>query len=96
MGEDGNLGLQSDFFFNLYNVAHNIIESLLRKLTCLISILSAKEASKLVSKCTPIIVSLELEDKEPWDTIKAQLLMKIDTALSPSVLSTVRATGSQA
>src|ERR1700678_3674956 len=74
-------------FFSTFNVAHNIIESSPKRLTYLISILSAEEASKPVSKRTPIIVSLELEDKEPWDTIKAQLLMKVDAALSLSVLS---------
>jgi hypothetical protein len=56
------------------------------KLTYLVSILSAEEASKPVSKRMPINVSLELGDKEPWDTIKSQLLVKIDIALSPLVL----------
>lgn len=56
------------------------------KLTYLVSILSAEEASKPVSKRMLISVSLELGDKEPWDTVKAQLLAKIDVALSPFVL----------
>ncbi|KAF8968729.1 hypothetical protein BDZ97DRAFT_1755027 [Flammula alnicola] len=58
-----------------------------KKLTYLLSILSAEEASKPVSKRMPISESLELGDKEPWDTVKAQLLVKIDTALSPRVLA---------
>ncbi|KAF8815024.1 hypothetical protein BYT27DRAFT_7080856 [Phlegmacium glaucopus] len=55
-----------------------------KKLTYILSILSAEEATKTVSKRTPISMALELGDKEPWDTLKAQLLMKIDTA--PPVL----------
>jgi hypothetical protein len=58
-----------------------------KKLTYILSILSAEEATKTVSKRTPISMALELGEKEPWDTLKAQLLMKIDTALSPHVLS---------
>jgi hypothetical protein len=73
----------------LPSYAHNTIvdEASSTKLTYLVSILSAEEASKPVSKRMPICVSLELGDKEPWDTIKAQLLMKIDAALSPLVLN---------
>jgi hypothetical protein len=58
-----------------------------KKLTYLLSILSVEEAGKPVSKHTPVSESLELSDKEPWDTLKAQLLVKIDTALSPSHLA---------
>jgi hypothetical protein len=57
-----------------------------KKLTYILSILSAEEAAKAVSKRTPISTALELGDKEPWDTLKAQLLVKINTALSPRVL----------
>ena len=67
--------------------AHKNIEDFLPKsLTYILSILSAEEARKSVSKRTPVTTSLELSDKEPWDTMKAQLLMKIDEALSPHVL----------
>jgi hypothetical protein len=67
--------------------AHNIVEDApLKKLTYLLSILSAEETSKPISKRTPINLSLELGDKEPWDPIKSQLLVKIDVALSPHVL----------
>src|ERR1700678_3173881 len=67
--------------------AHNIVEDAPpKKLTYLLSILSAEETSKPVSKCTPINLSPELRDKEPWDTIKSQLLVKIDAALLPHVL----------
>jgi hypothetical protein len=58
-----------------------------KNLTYILSILSAEEATKAVSKRTPISTALELSEKEPWDTLKAQLLMKIDTALSPHVLN---------
>ena len=56
------------------------------KLTYLLSILSAEEAIKPVSKCLQISASLELGADEPWDRIKAQLLVKIDEALAPWVL----------
>ena len=56
------------------------------KLTYLLSILSAEEAIKPISKCLPISASLELGADEPWDRIKAQLLMKIDEALTSWVL----------
>ena len=48
--------------------------------------LSALEAKKAVSKCVPINESFELSMEEPWDTLKAQLLVKIDNALSPKNL----------
>lgn len=57
------------------------------KLTYLLSILSAEEATKPVSKCLPISASLELGADEPWDRIKVQLLVKIDEALAPRVLN---------
>jgi hypothetical protein len=44
-------------------------------------------SKKARSATTPISTALELGEKEPWDTLKAQLLMKIDTALSPHVLN---------
>jgi hypothetical protein len=51
-----------------------------------LSIFSAEEAIKPVSKRLPISASLELGADEPWDRIKAQLLMKIDEALAPRFL----------
>lgn len=41
----------------------------------------------MVSKRQPVNTSLELSSAEPWDTVKAQLLVKIDNALSPPLLN---------
>ena len=49
-------------------------------------ILSALEARKAVSKHVPVNKLFELSTKEPWDTPKAQLLVKIDNALAPKNL----------
>lgn len=57
------------------------------KLTYLLSILSTEEATKPVLKRLPISALLELRDEEPWDRIKAQLLVKIDEALAPRTLN---------
>ncbi|KAF8185982.1 hypothetical protein BJ912DRAFT_852486, partial [Pholiota molesta] len=57
------------------------------KLTYILTILSAQEASKPVSKRQPVSDSIELGNQEPWDTVKAQLLVKIDTALNPAILN---------
>ena len=56
------------------------------KITYLLSILSADEASKAVAKRETISSSLLLSDKAPWDTMKAQLLAEISKALSPQLL----------
>ena len=55
-------------------------------LTYLLSIFSAEEASKAISKRRPESAELELSSKEPWDTLKAQLLVKITETTSPSFL----------
>lgn len=41
---------------------------------------------KPVSKRTPKSISLQLSTDEPWDTMKAQILVKIDTVLKPKTL----------
>jgi hypothetical protein len=72
---------------------HNIVEPAPTvKLTYLLSILSAEEATKPVSKHLPVsdcasAASLELGAEEPWDRLKAQLLMKIDETLAPWALN---------
>jgi hypothetical protein len=56
------------------------------KIMYMTTTLSALEAKKAVSKRVPINESFELSTEEPWDTLKAQLLVKIDNALSPKNL----------
>ncbi|TFK67096.1 hypothetical protein BDN72DRAFT_843463, partial [Pluteus cervinus] len=56
------------------------------KITYILTILSKSEAAKATSKRKPVNECLKLAMDEPWDTFKAQLLVKIDNALSPSPL----------
>ena len=48
-----------------------------------LAILSATELQKPVSQQEPKGASLTLATDKPWDTLKAQLLAKIDSALQP-------------
>jgi hypothetical protein len=50
----------------------------------ILSIISHSEAKKTVSKCISIGRRLELQSDEPWDTLQAQILIQIDSALHPS------------
>ena len=67
--------------------AYATIERPSTKVTYLLSILSAEEASKVAAKCEPISSLLVLLDMVPWDTMKAKLLVEIDTMLSPHFLN---------
>jgi hypothetical protein len=57
------------------------------KLRYSLAILSATELKKPISRQEPKGASLTLVTDEPWDTLKAQLLVKIDSALQPSNIS---------
>lgn len=57
-----------------------------KKITYLMAILTPEEAKKAQSKQAPVSTSLELWSDEPWDTVKAQFLVKISDALSPQNL----------
>jgi len=55
------------------------------EVTYIISIMSATEARKtVVSKRASKSAYLKLNTDEPWETMQAQLLVKIDHALRPS------------
>ena len=54
-----------------------------KTITYVISLFSTEELTKPESKQKPRNVSLDLKTDEPWDTMKAQLLVKIDIAFSP-------------
>jgi len=56
-------------------------------LTYLLTIFSAIEASKAVSKCRPESDELEILLTEAWDTFKAQVLAKISKNLAPQFLN---------
>jgi len=56
------------------------------KITYVITIYGAEELSKASAKRVAIPALMELSKKEPWDTFKAQLLVRIDNALHPGSL----------
>jgi len=58
-----------------------------KTITYLLSMLSIEEAKKAASKRTPETAEFELSSDEPWDTVKAQFLVKIDAKLSPGNLN---------
>ena len=49
----------------------------------IVAIFSPAELKKPVTKRVPKNLSLRLSTDEPWDTVKAQILVKIDAALNP-------------
>ncbi|KAF8156684.1 hypothetical protein B0H34DRAFT_859408 [Crassisporium funariophilum] len=55
-----------------------------KSLTYILAIPSAEELKKPTSRQQAKTVSLTLASNEPWDTLKAQLLVKINSALSPA------------
>lgn len=52
-----------------------------------LSVLSASEAKKPVSKREPKTQSAQFSTNKPWDKFKAQVLAKISTALNPPSIS---------
>lgn len=52
-----------------------------------ITILFAVKIKNTKIKCEPISTSVNLNSNEPWDTLKAQVLMKISNAIKPHVLN---------
>ena len=56
-------------------------------LTYLLTILSASELKKSVAKRCPKTFTVRLNKDEPWDTVKAQFLVKITQALNPTVIN---------
>ena len=68
------------------SIAHVLVEPSDTKITYVLAILSADEACKAAAKRKTINSSLLLSDKTPWDTVKAQLLVEINKALSPHFL----------
>ena len=58
------------------------------KLDYILTLFSATEMKKSATKYEPKKSSLQLSADEPWDTVKAQILVtKIDEVLKPSTLS---------
>ena len=57
------------------------------KLDYILTLFSATEMKKSATKREPKKSSLQLSADEPWDTVKAQILVKIDEVLKPSILS---------
>lgn len=57
-----------------------------KKITYIIHILSAAEMKEPKTKREPRIDHLELNSDEPFDTFKAQILVRISTAIRPKTL----------
>jgi hypothetical protein len=57
-----------------------------KTITYVISLFSAEELAKSETKRKPRNVILTLSTDEPWDTMKAQLLVKIELVFSPQQL----------
>ena len=57
-----------------------------KTITYTLLILSTAEAKKIASKCVAETQSMQLSTDEPWDTMKAQILAKISTALNPPLV----------
>ena len=55
-----------------------------RSVTYLLTIISVTEMKKSVSKRQSVSGHLKLDSDEPWDTLKAQILVKISDALRPA------------
>lgn len=66
---------------------HSTVECPSIKITYLLSILLAEEASKAATKHKLISSSFIILDKAPWDTMKTQLLVAINTVCSPQNLA---------
>jgi hypothetical protein len=56
-------------------------------ITYILALFSAADMKQAVSKRRPKNGSLQLSLEKPWDTLKAQLLAKIDTLLKPKTIS---------
>jgi hypothetical protein len=54
--------------------------------TYMASVFAAAKMKKAVSKWFAKNPSFQLQSTEPWDTLKAQILTKISTALNPSII----------
>jgi hypothetical protein len=57
------------------------------KVDYILTLFSAVEMKKPAAKREPKKSSLQLSSDEPWDTLKAQLLVKIDEVFKPTTLS---------
>ena len=57
------------------------------KIDYILALFSAIEMKKPAAKREPKKLSLQLSSDEPWDTLKAQLLVKIDEVFKPTTLS---------
>ncbi|KAG1828411.1 hypothetical protein EV424DRAFT_1536679 [Suillus variegatus] len=57
-----------------------------KDISYMVSILSASEMKKVRSKQEPVNTSIDLCTDESWDTLKAQILVKISTAINPHML----------
>ena len=55
-----------------------------KQIAYMLTITSAAELKKAAAKRKPKTQNLHLDSDEPWDTFKAQILVKISTAIKPT------------
>lgn len=58
-----------------------------KEVSYIITVFSAAEMKKAKTKREPINASVNLNSDEPWDTLKAQVLVKISNAIKPRILN---------
>ncbi|KAG1765075.1 hypothetical protein EV702DRAFT_1204726 [Suillus placidus] len=58
-----------------------------KEVSYIITVFSAAEMKKAKTKCEPISASVNLNSDEPWDTLKAQVLVKISNVIKPRILN---------
>jgi hypothetical protein len=58
-----------------------------KEVSYIITVFSAAEMKKAKTKCEPISASVNLNSDEPWDTLMAQVLVKISNVIKPRILN---------
>ncbi|KAG2034351.1 hypothetical protein BDR03DRAFT_984454 [Suillus americanus] len=58
-----------------------------KEVSYIITVFSAAKMKKAKTKCKPISTSVNLNSNEPWDTLKAQVLVKMSNVIKPHILN---------
>ncbi|KAG2338750.1 hypothetical protein BDR05DRAFT_951690 [Suillus weaverae] len=68
--------------------SHNLAPGpVMKEVSYIITVFSAAKMKKAKTKCKPISASVNLNSDEPWDTLKAQVLVKISNVIKPCILN---------
>ncbi|KAG1808900.1 uncharacterized protein BJ212DRAFT_1302802 [Suillus subaureus] len=68
-------------------IANHDLAPVMKEVSYLITVFSAAKMKKAKTKCEPISASVDLNSNEPWDTLKAQVLVKMSNTIKPHVLN---------